>query len=217
MKQKAKIAPLWLIDVIRIFIFAISKILWQIKFHDTENIPKNLDKGLIVTSNHQSYFDPFWIAVPIRRRFRFMAWNQAFKWFLVGKIIRYLGAFPVSIERGGSAKKDAMKASLECLREGSTLMIFPEGSRGHDDGKLLEFKTGAVRIALETDVQILPVTIIGANKIWSQDRKFPRIFQKVELHFHPLFEVEQQADKEKLHEHLEDETERLKKIIASKL
>jgi 1-acyl-sn-glycerol-3-phosphate acyltransferase len=217
MNQKTKIAPLWLFDVLRVFIFVTSKILWRIKFYGTEHIPKNLSGGLIITPNHQTYFDPFWICVPVRRRFRFMAWNKAFDWFLIGKIIRYLGAFPVSIERGGSAKKAAMEASLNCLKEGSTLMIFPEGSREHEDGNLLEFKTGAVRIALETNVPILPVTIRGANKIWSQDRKYPRIFQKVEIYFHPIFEVKNENENEKFNIHLENETERLKQIIGSKL
>ena len=83
-------------------------------------------------------------------------------------------------------------------------MIFPEGSREHEDGKLLEFKSGAIRIAIETGVPILPVTIRGANKVWSQDRKFPNIFQKVEIYFHPIFEVKKPSENEKLNTYLEN-------------
>ncbi len=217
MPKSKKIASLWVFDVLRVPIFIISKILWRIKFRQTENIPKNLASGLIVVANHQTYFDPFWIVVPIRRRFRFMAWDKAFDWFLIGRMISYLGAFPVSIERGGSSKKAAMEASINCLREGSTLMVFPEGSREHNEGNLLEFKSGAVRIALETNVPILPVTIRGANKIWSQDKKYPSLFGKVEIFYHPLFEVNQPTENEKTQVHLEKITENIKQIIASKL
>lgn len=52
-----------------------------------------------------------------------MAWDRAFDWFLIGPLIRYLGAFPVKYEIGG---KQAMEESLRSLRDGATLIVFPE-------------------------------------------------------------------------------------------
>lgn len=204
----------FVIEIIRYSLLFISKVLWRIEYHGTENIPQNLKNGLVVAPNHQTYFDPFWICLPIKRKYRFMAWDQAFNWFLVGKIIRYLGAFPVSLKRGGTRK--AMFEALNCLRDGATLIIFPEGSRGFSDGNLLEFKTGSIRLAIEARVPILPVTIRGANKVWSQDIKFPR-FKKVEIFFHPVFEIPPNNDELDEREFAEKLTEKLKKIIASKL
>ena len=206
-------API-VIEAIRYFGLAVSKLLWRIKYSGTENIPTNLEGGLVIAANHQTYFDPFWIAFQIHRKFRFMAWDKAFNWFLVGDVIRYLGAFPVSID--GSGTRKAMVESLRALRGGATLFIFPEGSRGFSDGKLLEFKSGTVRIAMQAGVPILPVTIRGANKVWAQDIKYPR-FRKVEILFHPLIEIPKSEDIEDEHKYAEELTEKLRIIIESEL
>jgi len=182
--------------------------------HNKENIPQDREGGLLIVPNHQTYFDPFWVCLPIRRRFRFMAWDKAFDWFIVGKVIQYLGAFPVSLKRGGSIK--ALKKALKVLRAGDTLIVFPEGEREFSDGKLLDFSTGALRIASEANVPILPVTIRGGNKVWSQDHKFPR-FGKVEIIYHPIVEtsnIERKAEKRK---HIEELNNKLKSVISSEM
>lgn len=178
--------PTFVIKAVQFAGLFISKLLWRIKFHNLENIPQNLESGLIVVANHQTYFDPFWICLKIHRKFRFMAWDKAFEWFLIGRFIRYLGAFPVSLERGSTVK--TLKQTLAALRDGATLVIFPEGSREFSDGKLLKFKTGAARLAIEANVPILPVTVRGGNRIWAQDIKFPQL-GKVEVIYHPMLEV----------------------------
>lgn len=190
-----------LITFVRYFSLFVSKILWQIEFHNTENIPKSLDTGLLITPNHQTYIDPFWVCIPIKKDLRLMAWDEAFGWFFIGRFISLLGAFPVSLKRGASIK--ALKESLKVLRDGKALLIFPEGEREFADGKLLPFKTGAVRIALEANVPILPVTIRGGNKIWSRDHKFPR-FGKVEIFYHPIIRFSKDQPIEQVNSHLEE-------------
>lgn len=209
-----KYPPPIVIDAVRYFSLAVSKILWRIKYHNKENIPQNLKSGLIIVSNHQTYIDPFWICAPMKRKFRFMAWDKAFDWFLIGWIIKYLGSFPVDTKRGTT--KSVLRESLTALNEGATLMIFPEGAREFPDGKMLEFKTGAIRIAMEAGVPVLPVTVRGANRVWSQTMKYPR-FPKVEIFYHPLFEVPKPTEKEDLREHLEKLTAQIVEIIGSKL
>lgn len=204
----------FIIEAIRYVGLAVSKLLWRIEYHGTENIPNNLKGGLVIASNHQTYIDPFWIAFQIRRKFRFMAWDKACEWFIVGNVIRYLGAFPVSIDRKGTRK--AMVEALKALRAGATLFIFPEGSRGFSDGQLLEFKTGTVRIAMEAGVPILPVTIRGANKVWSQDIKYPRL-KKVEIFYHPLIEITKPTETDDEHQYTEEITKQLKEVIESSL
>ncbi len=186
--ETIKYPPTFVIKAVQFAGLFISVILWRIKFRNLENIPQNMKGGLIVVANHQTYFDPFWICLKIHRKFRFMAWDKAFDWFLIGRFIRYLGAFPVSLERGGTVK--TLKQTLAALRDGATLVIFPEGSREFSDGKMLEFKTGAARLAIEANVPILPVTVRGGNRIWAQDIKSPRL-GKVEIIYHPLLKVEQ--------------------------
>jgi 1-acyl-sn-glycerol-3-phosphate acyltransferase len=202
-------------NAVRYFIYGVSKILWRIEFHGTENIPQNSSRGLLIAPNHQTYVDPFWITLPVKRKFRYMAWDAAFNWFAIGKIIRYLGAFPVrTIGRGG--KLDAMKKALKYLREGATLIIFPEGEREFADGKFLPFKPGAVRIAMEAQVPIMPVTIRGGNRVWAQGMKYPRL-GKIEIIYHPPFEIPKPDNKADLDEHVEKLNEKLIEIIKSEI
>ncbi|NNF00250.1 MAG: 1-acyl-sn-glycerol-3-phosphate acyltransferase, partial [Pyrinomonadaceae bacterium] len=138
----------------------------------------------------------------------------AFSWFLVGRFIRYFGAFPVSLERVGIAK--ALKKAREVLRNGDTLVVFPEGSREFSDGRLLPFKTGAAKIAVDAGVPILPVTIRGANRVWSQDHRLPRP-GKVEIFYHPILETTGKSRSKSGKAYLEELTAELERVIASEM
>ena len=202
-------------ESIRYFCLAVSKILWRIEFKGTENIPQNLKSGLLIAPNHQTYIDPVWVTLPVKRKFRYMAWDKIFDWFLLGRLVRYLGAFPVKTVRFNSGGRfDAMKKALKYLREGATLVVFPEGEREFADGKFLPFRSGAVRIAMEAGVPILPVTVRGGNKVWGQGMKYPRL-GKVEIIYHPILEIPKPDKKEDLHLHLDKMTGRLAEIIRS--
>jgi len=202
----------FVISAIRAVGWTISKLFWRIEFRGVENIPQNMPGGLVVLANHQTYLDPMWICLKINRKYRFMAWDAAFDWFFVGKAIRYLGAFPVNMEGGSSIK--AMKEALRTLRDGATLIIFPEGEREFSDGEFLEFKSGAMRIAMDAGVPVLPVTISGAHKVWAQDMKFPKLYGKVKIIYHPLFAVPKPEKGADARAHIERLTEELKTLIS---
>ena len=183
-----KYASQLVVDALRLTGYLISKALWFIRYRGLENIPANTAGGFLIAANHQTYIDPVWICLPMRRKLRFMAFDEAFNWKIIGPLISYLGAFPVSMEVGGTLK--AMKTALSSLREGAALTVFPEGAREFADGKMLPFKTGAIRIAIQAGVPILPVTISGGNKIWPQKQKYPNLFRRVEIIYHPLMVLE---------------------------
>lgn len=113
-----------------------------------------------------------------------MAWDKAFGWPLLGRIIRKLGAFPVNRNAAG-----AYRNAVATLREGGALVIFPEGAREFADGRLLDFKKGVARIAIQAGVPILPVTIRGGNRVWPQRQRLPRFFRRVEVIYHPVIEL----------------------------
>ena len=188
----------------------IGHTLWNLKLTGIENIPEN--GGLIVASNHQSYLDPFAISVPIKRAIRFLAWNEAMNWPFLGKVMRVLGAWPLQLEGSDPA---AIRRSHQWLREGGALMIFPEGGRGQPDGSMIRFKAGAVRIALEAKVPILPVTIRGAQRVWPRERLIPGLGE-IEITYHPLFHPQQLHD-EDARACARRETEQLAGIIRSAL
>ena len=202
--------PEWTISLMRPVIALGSKVFWGLEHKGLENIPR--DGGLIIAANHQSYGDPFWLAVPVKRPIRFLAWSEAFSWPVIGKAIRLLGAWPLNVQASDPA---AIRRSLTWLRDAGVVVIFPEGGRGLPDGSMTRMKGGAVRMALDADVPILPVTIRGGNRVWPANRLLPRP-GKVEIVYHPIMHVKQLPNEE-ARECARRETERLAQIIRSAL
>ena len=81
---------------------------------------------------------------------------------------------------------------------------------------MVRFKAGAVRMAIEAGVPILPVTIRGGQRIWPMSFRFPRLGHTVEVIYHPLFVIEQREN-EDVRECARRETARLAEIIRSAL
>ncbi|HVF22138.1 MAG TPA: lysophospholipid acyltransferase family protein [Pyrinomonadaceae bacterium] len=188
----------------------ISRVFWRIEFRGLENIPQH--GGVIIAANHQTYIDPFWLSLKIKRPTRYLAWSAAFRWPLVGRCLTWFGAWPLAVEGSDPA---AIRRSLQWLREGGAVVIFPEGGRSTASGELERFKAGAVRLALEAGVPILPVTIKGGNRIWPRGQRTPR-FGRVTITYHPLYRPEQPpADETRAF--ARRESERLSQMIQSAL
>jgi 1-acyl-sn-glycerol-3-phosphate acyltransferase len=174
------VLPQWALDTIRPVVRTVSRLLWRVQFSGLENVPAN--GGVIIASNHQTYIDPFWVSLPVKRPIRYLAWNESFDWPIIGRFMGLFGAWPIKLEKSDPT---AIRRSLQWLREGGAVYIFPEGGRCTPDGELMRFKNGAVRLALEAGVPILPVTIRGGHRVWPKGWSVPRL-SKVEIIFHPL-------------------------------
>jgi 1-acyl-sn-glycerol-3-phosphate acyltransferase len=173
--------PQWALDLAHPATHFISKSLWGMRLRGEEHIPAPEEGGLIIAANHQTYVDPFWISIPIKRPIRYLAWSEAFKWPLLGRMMELFGAWPLQVEGSDPA---AIRRSLQWLREGGAVVIFPEGERARADGEMGKFKAGAARMALEANVPVLPVTIRGAHRVWPRGRRLPRLNQ-IEIIYHP--------------------------------
>ena len=171
--------PQWAVNVLRPVVHVISRAAWRISFRGVEHIP--VRGGLVIAANHQTYVDPFWVTVPVGIPIRYLAWNEAFKWPVVGRALELFGAWPLVLDRGNPT---AYRRSLNWLRAGGAVMIFPEGERAFADAKFARFKVGAARLALEAEVPILPVTVRGGQCVWPRGQRLPRL-GRVEVVFHP--------------------------------
>ncbi|MCU1268279.1 MAG: 1-acyl-sn-glycerol-3-phosphate acyltransferase [Acidobacteria bacterium] len=209
-KPEEFVLPEWVFQLVRTPLNFLWRGLFKIRYKGTENIPER--GGLIVAANHQTYIDPFWLSIPIKRPLRFLAWDAAFDWPLVGKLIELFGAWPLQIEGSDPA---AIRRTLQWLRAGEAVVIFPEGGRGRPDGSMLRFKGGAVRLALEADVPILPVTIRGAHRVWPAGQPIPSLGTVV-VTYHPLFRVNQKPGEE-TRACARRESDRLAAVIQSAL
>lgn len=199
-------------DFLRLIGYTISIAVWFIRYEGLSNIPPNDSRPFIIVANHQTYIDPVWTCLPMRRRIRYMAFAPAFEWPIVGTLIRYIGAFPVPHDSRISV--GSLKEAITSLRDGAILTIFPEGAREFIDGEMLEFKTGAVRIAIQAGVPILPVTISGGNRIWPQKQRYPRLFKRVTVTYHPLVEL-REDDTVDQRTTLDSRTHEIRNVIAA--
>ncbi|MGB9885949.1 MAG: lysophospholipid acyltransferase family protein [Moorellales bacterium] len=138
-----------------------------------ENVPRR--GPVVVVSNHISLWDPIAVGVALPRRVYFMAKEELFRLPLVGLVLRGLGAFPV---RRGEADLAAMRQALRLLRQGKVVGIFPEGGRSRR-GTLEEFQRGAALLALRTQAPLLPVALIGTNRILGRRGAFYRFKVRV--------------------------------------
>ncbi|HEX8117542.1 MAG TPA: lysophospholipid acyltransferase family protein, partial [Pyrinomonadaceae bacterium] len=120
--QEPRAAPQWLLDSLRPVVRGLSRALWRISYQGLEHVPA--EGGLVIAANHQTYVDPFWVGSRVGRPVRFLAWSEAFAWPLVGKALEWLGAWPIVLDRGNPT---AHRRSLQWLRAGGAVMIFPEG------------------------------------------------------------------------------------------
>jgi 1-acyl-sn-glycerol-3-phosphate acyltransferase len=185
-EPEAFLLPGWVMELLRFALRTLFRLLWRMRYVGTEHIPRA--GALIIAANHQTYVDPFWLSVPVKRTIRYLAWDESFSWPVVGRVMRWLGAWPLPLERGDPR---AIRRSLQWLRAGGALVIFPEGGRAQSDGAMHRFKAGAARIALEAGTPILPVTIRGGHEVWPRGRRWPRLTGRVQIIYHPIYYLKQ--------------------------
>ena len=134
-----------------------------------ENVPK--EGAMIMAANHMSNWDPPILGTYLPRTVGYMAKEELFKPAIAGAIIKSLNAFPV---KRGASDRGAIKMALNILKKGLCLGIFPEGTRSRD-GKLHKAQAGVSLIAAMSKAPVVPTALIGTNKIWSKEEKFPQL------------------------------------------
>jgi len=135
---------------------------YKVKTYNKEKLPKKYKGGYIIACNHQSYTDPPAVSACVKGRFAFMAKIELFqKNIFFALIIKIAGAFPV--ERG-AGDHSVIDKSVDYLKKGRILVIFPEGTRSKD-GTIGRAKSGVAMIAAKANAPVLPVCIMyGLDK-----------------------------------------------------
>ena len=127
-----------------------------------ENVPA--EGGFVLCINHMSGFDPIFVAacLPFKRQVHYMGkkelWNNAIMKFLLNE----LKCIPVD---RGNADLSAVRTSLQVIKDGHPLGIFPQGTRSRDNTPT-PFLGGASMIALRAGVPVIPCYIDGPYKLF---------------------------------------------------
>lgn len=117
----------------------------------------------LLMSNHLSVYDIFVLFACLRRPFKWVAKERIFKIPFLGWAMRCAGY--VSVDRKSPKKAvQSMEAMKELLRDGFSILIFPEGTRS-PDGNLGPFLTGGFNIAIRLGIPIVPISIVGTYEI----------------------------------------------------
>ncbi|CAB4596124.1 MAG: 1-acyl-sn-glycerol-3-phosphate acyltransferase [Actinobacteria bacterium] len=124
--------------------------------------------GVILASNHLSFFDSVILSLLARRPVSFLAKAEYFtgkgiKGWLSRVFFESIDAIPVHRD-SASAAQDALDAGLERLVDGEAFAMYPEGTRSLD-GRLYRGKTGVAWLALTANVPVVPVALTGTDKI----------------------------------------------------
>jgi 1-acyl-sn-glycerol-3-phosphate acyltransferase len=134
-------------------------LLLRVEITGAEQVP--LEGGLIIASNHVSYYDPPVVGSFINRETFFFAKDKLFEIPVFGGLIRRVNASPV---KRGAIDRDALDWAVATVKEGKALVVFPEGTRARR-GKFLPPKSGVGMIAVRAGCPIVPVYIHGFDRV----------------------------------------------------
>ena len=122
----------------------------------------------IFMSNHQGSYDIFVLLGHLPFQFKWLVKKELFSIPFFGWAMAAAGY--ISIDRQGTRETvEAMNQAAQRIREGMSVVIFPEGSRS-PDGSIQPFKKGGFTLAMKSKVPIIPISIAGSREIMSKDR-----------------------------------------------
>ncbi len=134
--------------------------IWKMSIEGEEKFIKGVT--YVIISNHQSILDILFIN-SLKFRFKWISKIENNKVPFIGWYLKMAGY--ITVDRGNSESKEEMLGkSYICLKEGTSIMIFPEGTRSKN-GTPGFFKRGAFQLALSANVPIIPVVIDGTGGI----------------------------------------------------
>ncbi len=159
---------------------AISKIFFRLRIEGIRNLPA---KGpYIITPNHASYLDAFVVISALHARSFMDLYTIGLQKFFTGEIREYFArlAHVIPIDPETNLTRALQMASFT-LRNGKSLLIFPEGERSYD-GALMEFKKGVGILSLELDVPVVPTYIKGTFEALPRGAALPN-FRTIKVIF----------------------------------
>ena len=160
----------------RIVLGPVLRALFRPWVRGLEHVPDT--GGAILVSNHLSFSDSIFLPLVVPRRVTFLAKSDYFTGRgIKGRLtaIFFKGAGQLPIDRSGKGAGDAaIRTGLRVLGRGELLGIYPEGTRS-PDGRLYRGKTGVARMALVARVPVLPVVMVGTDRVQPIGKTIPHI------------------------------------------
>jgi 1-acyl-sn-glycerol-3-phosphate acyltransferase len=168
----------------RFIVAPLARLVYRPHVEGRGNVPRT--GPVIFASNHLSFIDSIAIPVAAPRPVHFLAKSSYFEgsgvsgWFS-REFFTAIGA--VAVRRGaGQAALDALDQQRQLLESGSAVALYPEGTRSLD-GRLYKGRTGVAFLALQTGAPVVPVGLIGTDKVMPVGARFPSLRERVTVKF----------------------------------
>ncbi|MEI8222282.1 MAG: lysophospholipid acyltransferase family protein [Actinomycetes bacterium] len=146
-----------------------------------ENIPKS--GPVIVVGNHISYADALVFSHFLYkngRAPRYLGKAAVFRIPIIGRIIAGSGQIPV--ERESDSARLALQNAIAVVQAGHCLGVYPEGTLTRDENFWpMRAKTGIARLAIITQVPVVPCAQFGAQNVWPRYGKLPRFWRRTKV------------------------------------
>ncbi len=169
--------------LVKVVLATVFRVVWRPKVTGVENIPRT--GPVLLASNHLSFMDSMVIPLVVPRRVAFLAKSDYFtgtgvkgtlsRWWFNG-----FGMIPVDRDDTRAAQA-SLDAALSVLSSGGAFGIYPEGTRSRD-GLLYRGRTGVAWLAMTSGAPVVPVALIGTEKLQPVGSRMPRI-AKVSVQF----------------------------------
>jgi 1-acyl-sn-glycerol-3-phosphate acyltransferase len=174
---------LWIYKISQWIGLIFCKLYFRLSGEGLDNIP--ISGPALLVSNHASYIDPFLDGGMLSRPIHFMArsdlWNVKFLAWWIPRV----GGIP--IRRAGIDRK-AIQVTLDYLKKGEIILIYPEGTRSID-GKLQPGMPGVGMIAHMAKVPIVPIYISGSYTAYPRNAKFSKP-KKIKVFYGPPLDLQ---------------------------
>ncbi|TDQ16598.1 1-acyl-sn-glycerol-3-phosphate acyltransferase [Algoriphagus boseongensis] len=131
------------------------------EIHGLEHLDRS--KTYIYIFNHRSFIDAPLIPIAIPQELRALGKKELSRIPFFGWVV---GKFAIWVDRSSVESRRASVGKLiSILSRGKSVVVAPEGTRNDTSAVLLPFQKGAFRLAVETEIPILPIAVIGADRI----------------------------------------------------
>lgn len=168
----------------RAVIAPLARLIYRPRVEGRDRVPT--DGPVIFASNHLSFIDSIAIPVAAPRPVHFLAKSsyfegRGFTGAMKRSFFEAIGAIPV--QRGaGQAALNALDQQRQLLEDGLAVALYPEGTRS-TDGRLYKGRTGVAFLALQTGAPVMPVGLIGTDRVMPKGAKLPSMKERVTVRF----------------------------------
>ncbi|MDQ6694122.1 MAG: 1-acyl-sn-glycerol-3-phosphate acyltransferase [Chloroflexota bacterium] len=165
------------IRAFRVFARALFKLVFRVRVKGLSNLPAGAPA--IICANHLGWADVFLIELflPIEPRI-YVLGEQEVK-YISSFRTRIIDSLQIMVMLDRDKPREALRITGDVLKRGGSLLIFPEGELGMEEGRLRELQHGAAHMSLLTGAPLVPVGLTGPSELWLRRTLTVRIGQPV--------------------------------------